>query len=563
VERGAAAEGAEREGLEFSTARGRWVIAATVLGSGVAMIDATVVGIALKTIGTDFRVSLGPLQWVVTGYTLTLAAFLLIGGSLGDRFGRRRIFMIGTAWFAVASVLCGFAPNVEVLIVMRVLQGVGGALLTPGSLAILESSFVAADRARAIGAWSGLGGVAAAAGPVLGGYLVSAASWRFIFFINVPVAITVLVVSARHVPESRDTSSTGRIDIPGAALAVLALGGVNYLLVEGSSSGWTSPGVLAAAGLAFVSMVAFVSVERLVRSPMLPISIFGNRQFRSTNLVTFAVYAALGGALFLLPIELQVVSRYSPLASGSALIPVTAIMLALSARSGRLATRIGPRLQMSVGPLVVAGGLALLVRATSGSNYFEYVLPAVVVFGSGLAIGDSHERGAPTERGHRVCGQQRRRPDREPRRGGGTALVGRHGREHLSAPAPAGERLQDRGAHRRRLLRRGWCARGVRDTQPGGSTVGRPGHAGPRWCRRADERRGAAFLRPRCPAAQLRTTRRPPARGYCWTSITGFPSGSVIAARVGVPGRSKGSATTVPPISATLASVSLRSRTCT
>jgi EmrB/QacA subfamily drug resistance transporter len=386
VERGAAAEGAEREGLEFSTARGRWVIAATVLGSGVAMIDATVVGIALKTIGTDFRVSLGPLQWVVTGYTLTLAAFLLIGGSLGDRFGRRRIFMIGTAWFAVASVLCGFAPNVEVLIVMRVLQGVGGALLTPGSLAILESSFVAADRARAIGAWSGLGGVAAAAGPVLGGYLVSAASWRFIFFINVPVAITVLVVSARHVPESRDTSSTGRIDIPGAALAVLALGGVNYLLVEGSSSGWTSPGVLAAAGLAFVSMVAFVSVERLVRSPMLPISIFGNRQFRSTNLVTFAVYAALGGALFLLPIELQVVSRYSPLASGSALIPVTAIMLALSARSGRLATRIGPRLQMSVGPLVVAGGLALLVRATSGSNYFEYVLPAVVVFGSGLAI---------------------------------------------------------------------------------------------------------------------------------------------------------------------------------
>lgn len=372
--------------LRFSTAQGRWVLAATVLGSGVAVIDSTVVGIALRPMGEAFHTGLGPLQWVVTGYTLTLSAFLLLGGSLGDRFGRKRIFMTGIAWFAIASALCGFAPSPSLLIATRCLQGVGGALLTPGSLAILQASFVQDDRARAIGAWSGLGGLAAAAGPLLGGYLVSAASWRWIFFINLPIAVFVLAVSARHVPESHDPSTTRGVDTPGAALGVLALAGMTYALIQGSGEGWTTPAVLACAGVAVVASFAFWLVERSVDSPMLPLDVFKSRQFSATNGVTFAVYGALGGAFFLIPIALQGVSHYSPLESGASLLPITVIMLVFSARSGRLATHIGPRLQMSVGPLVVAGGLALLVRAVSGTDYFEYVLPAMLVFGAGLAI---------------------------------------------------------------------------------------------------------------------------------------------------------------------------------
>lgn len=373
-------------GLTFSSAPGRWVIAATVLGSGIAMIDSTVVGIALRSIGRGFHTPLGPLQWVVTGYTLTLGAFLLLGGSLGDGYGRKRVFMIGVAWFAVASALCGFAPDPEVLVLTRCLQGVGGALLTPGSLAILQASFTREDRARAIGAWSGLGGLAAAAGPVLGGYLVSAASWRWIFFINVPISAFVLVVCARHVPESYDRSATKKVDVPGAALGVVALACATYTLIEGSAQGWDTAAVLGCAAVAVVASIGFLLAERAVPAPMLPLDIFRSRQFSATNVVTFAVYGALGGAFFLIPLALQGVSRYSPLESGVALIPITIIMLLFSARSGRLATRIGPRLQMSLGPVVVAAGLALLTRAVSGTEYFEYVFPAVVVFGVGLAI---------------------------------------------------------------------------------------------------------------------------------------------------------------------------------
>jgi EmrB/QacA subfamily drug resistance transporter len=373
-------------GLLLGSARGRWVIAVTVLGSGIATIDATVVGIALPTIGRNFHSSLGPLQWVVTGYSLTLAAFLLLGGSLGDRFGRKKIFMVGVAWFAVASTACGIAPNATILILMRLLQGVGGALLTPGSLAIIQASFSKDDRPKAIGTWSGLGGLAAATGPVLGGYLITAASWRLIFFINVPISIFVLLVSARHVPESRDPSAQAFTDIWGAGLAVVSLAGINYSLIEGSALGWGSSKVLASVVVAVAASIAFVVIEQRSASPMLNLQIFKNRQFSATNAVTFVVYAALSGALFFLPIELQVVAHYSAFGSGFALIPVTFIMLIFSARSGRLAGRIGPRLQMTVGPFVIAGGLALLVRAPSGSNYFEYVLPAVLVFGTGLAI---------------------------------------------------------------------------------------------------------------------------------------------------------------------------------
>ena len=361
-------------------------MAVTVLGAGIASVDATVVNIALPTIGRDFHTGIAGLQWVMNGYTLTLAAFLLIGGSLGDRFGRRKVYLIGIVWFALASAACGFAPGVVFLIVTRVLQGAGAALLTPGSLAILEASFAPADRARAIGAWSGLGAVAVAAGPLVGGYLISAASWRWIFFINIPLAAAVVGLGARHVPESRDPAVTGKIDYAGAAAAVVFLTGITFAFIEAPALGWWSPAVVAMTVTGVVGLAAFLAREHWAAAPMLPLSLFAERQFAATNAVTFVVYAALTGATFLLPVVLQIVSGYSPLASGLALLPLTAIMLALSARSGQLAARIGPRLQLSVGPIVAGAGVAMLTLATSGSSYVVYVLPAVTVFGLGLAI---------------------------------------------------------------------------------------------------------------------------------------------------------------------------------
>ena len=372
--------------LSYSSAPGRWVLAITVLGSGIAALDATVVNIALPTIGRDFHTGIAALQWVMTSYILTLAAFLLIGGSLGDRFGRRKVYLIGVVWFALASAACGFAPSVVFLIITRVLQGVGGALLTPGSLAILEASFTPADRARAIGAWSGLGGVAVAAGPLIGGYLISAASWRWIFFINVPIAVVVVALGARHIPESRDPSTTGRLDYAGALAAVVFLTGITFAFIEAPTLGWASPAVLTMALLGVAGLVSFLVREHRAAAPMLPLSIFRERQFAAASAVTFIVYGALTGATFLLPVVLQVVSGYSPLASGLALLPLTVIMLALSARSGQLAAKIGPRLQLSVGPFIVGAGLAMLTFSTSGSSYVADVLPAVVVFGVGLAI---------------------------------------------------------------------------------------------------------------------------------------------------------------------------------
>ena len=372
--------------MAYSSARGRWVIAATVLGSGMASLDATVVGIALPSIARSFHIGVSSLQWVVTGYSLTLAAFILLAGSLGDRVGRRRIFSWGLAWFAIASAVCGLAPDSKFLILARTVQGVGGALLTPASLAILQASFRPDDRSRAIGAWSGLGGLAAAAGPLVGGYLIAVGSWRWVFFINLPVAALVLVVSARHVPESRDPTAHGRLDLAGTALGVVFLTGLTYGLIEGASQGWSSAPVLVALVGAGSAGAAFLVVERRIENPMLPLRMFAVRQFSATNAVTFVVYGALGGALFLLPVELQVVEGYSPLASGLALLPVTLLMLVFSARSGRLASRIGPRLQMSVGPVVVGAGLFLLTQATRGSSYLTYVLPGVLVLGAGLAI---------------------------------------------------------------------------------------------------------------------------------------------------------------------------------
>ncbi len=382
----AAAASGTQPGLVFASGPGRWVLLATVLGSAIASIDATVVGIALPAIGRDFHASLGALQWVVTGYTLTLAGLLLMAGALGDKYGRKKVFVIGVIWFAIASLLCGVAPSVGFLIGARALQGVGAALLTPGSLAILEAVFRPEDRGKAIGAWSGFSGVGTAVGPFLGGWLVAAASWRWIFAINLPIAVVVVAVTLRHVPESRDPAATGPIDMAGSALVTLGLIGLTYGLIQGPGGHWADPLVLAALLGGLLLLATFIWWEHHTPSPMLPLNLFRSGQFTSANVVTFVVYGGIGGALFLLPIQLQEVSGYSALASGIALLPVTAITLALSQRSGALAAKIGPRLQMTVGPVLVGVGLGLFTLITESGNYVTEVLPGVVVFGFGLAV---------------------------------------------------------------------------------------------------------------------------------------------------------------------------------
>jgi len=372
--------------IRFGEPAGRWVLLVTVLGSGLALLDATVVNVALPTLGEDLGASLAGLQWTINAYALTLAAFILLGGSLGDRYGRRRIFLLGVVWFALASLLCGISPTIGTLVAARALQGVGAALLTPGSLAIIQASFVTEDRARAIGAWSGFGGIAGAIGPFLGGWLVDAVSWRWIFLINLPVAVVVVAVAMRHVPESRDPTTSGRFDIAGAALGALGLAGLTYALIEAPDRGATSPVILVSAAVGIAAFTVFVIIERRKAHPMLPVDIFASRQFTAANLVTFAVYAALGGLFFFLVLQLRIVAGFSALAAGTALLPITIIMLLLSARVGALAQRIGPRLPMAVGPMISAFGLVLLTRVGPDTSYLAEVLPAVVVFGLGLAL---------------------------------------------------------------------------------------------------------------------------------------------------------------------------------
>ncbi len=378
------------EPLRYASRAGRWVLLASILGSGLAGIDATVVNVALPAIGEDLGADFTALQWVVTAYTLTLASFILLGGALGDRYGRRRVFVVGVVWFALASVLCGLAPSAPALIAARALQGVGGALLTPGSLAMIQASFASADRARAIGAWSGLGGVATAVGPLLGGVLVQSASWRWVFLVNAPLAVAVVLIAHRHVPETRDPGATGRPDVLGAGLGALALGGTTYALMEAPGRGAASAPVLAGGALGVAAALAFVVVERRAAHPMLPLRIFASRQFSAANAVTFAVYAALGGIFFLLVVHLQVVAAFTPVAAGAAMLPVTLVMLLLSARAGALAARTGPRRPMALGPLVCAAGVLLMLRigpgSGSGSGYLLDVLPGVLVLGLGLAL---------------------------------------------------------------------------------------------------------------------------------------------------------------------------------
>jgi EmrB/QacA subfamily drug resistance transporter len=375
------------EPLAYASARGKWVLAATVLGSGLAALDGTVVNVALPRIGEDLGGGLTALQWTLNAYTLTLSGLLLLGGSLGDRMGRRRIFIVGVVWFTAASVGCALAPTSGVLIGMRALQGAGAALLTPGSLAILQASFRREDRSTAVGAWSGLGGVATAFGPILGGVLVGVApwGWRLIFLINIPIALVVIILSRRYIPESRDEMATGRLDIRGALLASCGLGLLVYGLTEGPANGWSTINIaLTAAGT--VLLVAFIVVEGRTPDPLLPLGLFRSRQFSASNLVTFAVYAALSGGLFLLPVQLQLVAGFSPVAAGAATLPITVIMLLLSARMGRLSARIGPRIPMTVGPIVAGGAMLWLSRIGAGSTYFGDVLAPMILFGLGLSI---------------------------------------------------------------------------------------------------------------------------------------------------------------------------------
>jgi EmrB/QacA subfamily drug resistance transporter len=362
--------------LGLHEARGRQVLAATVLASGMASLDATVVNIALPAISRDLGGGLGEMQWIVNGYTLALAALLLVGGSLGDRYGRRRVFMTGVAWFTVASVGCGLVRSTTALIVARVLQGVGGALLTPGSLAILEASLRREERAAAIGTWSGFSGVFVAVGPFFGGWLIQAVSWRALFFLNVPLAVAVIALAVRAVPESRDPQA-GPLDVSGAVLGALGLGGITWGLMEAT----IVPGAVGIAAL-----LAAGAVETRRSSPIVDLSLFRRRPFGAANAETFIVYAALGGSLFLLPLQLQTVLGWPPLAAGAALLPTTVLLLLLSSAMGRLAERIGPRIPMTAGPLLVALGLVLLSRLAPGAGYGRDVLPGAIVMGLGLAM---------------------------------------------------------------------------------------------------------------------------------------------------------------------------------
>ena len=369
------------DGVRLGTATGRAVVAAAVLGSGMTMLDGTVVNVALHTIGEDLDASLAQLQWISNGYLLSLASLILLGGSLGDRYGRRKVFVIGTVWFALASLLCGLAPNPTVLIAARILQGAGAALLTPGSLAMIQGAFVREDRARAIGSWVGLGGLAAAIGPFLGGFLVEYASWRWIFLINLPIAVLTVVIAIKAVPETLDPHAPRRLDFVGALLATVFLGGLTYALIVwgGAYAPW-------AIGLAVLAAIGYVVDERRSDHPMLPLGIFADRTFSAANAMTLLVYAAIGAVLFFLVLQLQTVSGYGALGAGLATLPLTVCMLLFASKGGELGTRIGPRIPMTIGPLVMAGGTLLLLGVGTDVNYWTDVFPGLTIFGLGTAL---------------------------------------------------------------------------------------------------------------------------------------------------------------------------------
>jgi EmrB/QacA subfamily drug resistance transporter len=365
--------------------RGPWILAATILASSMAFIDGTVVNVALPALQTNLNATAVDVQWVIEAYSLLLSALLLVGGSLGDHYGRRRVFLIGIVLFALASAACGLAANIHQLIAARAFQGLGAALLVPGSLAIISSSFSEDQRGRAIGTWSGLSAITTALGPVMGGWLIEHVSWRAVFFINIPLALLIILISLWRVPESSDPESAG-LDWLGAAFAALGLGALVYGLIESSRLGFHDRSVLAALTAAVVLLALFVMTERQVPNPMLPLALFHSRIFTGTNLLTFLLYAALGGTLFFLPLNLIQVQHYSATAAGAALLPFILIISLLSRWSGGLVTSYGPKLPLLIGSLTAASGYLLFMLPTVGGSYWTNFFLPVVVLGLGMAI---------------------------------------------------------------------------------------------------------------------------------------------------------------------------------